>query len=456
MSETTIDPARVAPAPAVGRPPRLGAEGPRSAAALVTVVLWASAFVGIRDAGAEISPGPLSLGRLLVASVVLGVARRRAPRGAAAARRRAAPRALQPALVRRLQRDPQHRRAATSTPARRRCSSTSGRSSSRCSPGCCCARASRGRCSRAARSRSRARSSSASATSERGVDAGWGAVLCLAAAAAYAGGVVAQKPLLERTSALQITFLACAIASVACLPFAPDLVHDVRGASRPGRRLDRLPRRVPDRARVHDLGLRAAPHDRRPDGRDDVPRPAGRGRARVGAPGRDAARRSPSRAARCASPGSSSRGAARSSGAAAGARTLRSAARRAPSLAHRRALLDRHVATVVPRLHEPGRDRRGPPSRAMRRSTAARTANAIAPSVPQGLVAVLARADVRLGQPVEPDAPQRVDQQGDLDAVARGERERAEQVAARRGLARERLGEARERREVEVQRAAGP
>jgi drug/metabolite transporter (DMT)-like permease len=69
------------------------------------------------------------------------------------------------------------------------------------------------------------------ATSERGVDAGWGAALCLAAAAAYAGGVVAQKPLLERTSALQVTFLACAIATVVCLPFAPDLVHDVRGAS---------------------------------------------------------------------------------------------------------------------------------------------------------------------------------------------------------------------------------
>ena len=55
--------------------------------------------------------------------------------------------------------------------------------------------------------------------------------MCLAAAAAYAGGVVAQKPLLERTSALQVTFLACAIATVACLPFAPDLVHDARGAS---------------------------------------------------------------------------------------------------------------------------------------------------------------------------------------------------------------------------------
>ena len=42
-------------------------------AALVTVTLWASAFVGIRDAGRELSAGPLSLGRLLVAAVALGV-----------------------------------------------------------------------------------------------------------------------------------------------------------------------------------------------------------------------------------------------------------------------------------------------------------------------------------------------------------------------------------------------
>ena len=42
-------------------------------AALVTVVLWASAFVGIRAAGEDLSPGALSLGRLAVGSVLLGV-----------------------------------------------------------------------------------------------------------------------------------------------------------------------------------------------------------------------------------------------------------------------------------------------------------------------------------------------------------------------------------------------
>ena len=38
----------------------------------MTVVLWASAFVAIRHVGHEFSPGALTLGRLLVASVLLG------------------------------------------------------------------------------------------------------------------------------------------------------------------------------------------------------------------------------------------------------------------------------------------------------------------------------------------------------------------------------------------------
>jgi len=42
------------------------------AAALGTVVVWASAFVGIRSAGRSFSPGALSLGRLVVAVVALG------------------------------------------------------------------------------------------------------------------------------------------------------------------------------------------------------------------------------------------------------------------------------------------------------------------------------------------------------------------------------------------------
>lgn len=42
-------------------------------AALLTVVLWASAFVGIRALADDLSPGPFALGRLLVASAALAV-----------------------------------------------------------------------------------------------------------------------------------------------------------------------------------------------------------------------------------------------------------------------------------------------------------------------------------------------------------------------------------------------
>src|ERR1700753_1996147 len=59
-----VAPAQPEPAPSV-RQLALGA-------ALLTVCLWASAFVGIRYAGRDLGPGPLSLARLLVASAALG------------------------------------------------------------------------------------------------------------------------------------------------------------------------------------------------------------------------------------------------------------------------------------------------------------------------------------------------------------------------------------------------
>jgi drug/metabolite transporter (DMT)-like permease len=48
-------------------------QGLALAAGLVTVVFWASAFVGIRAAAVELSPGALALGRLLIASIALGL-----------------------------------------------------------------------------------------------------------------------------------------------------------------------------------------------------------------------------------------------------------------------------------------------------------------------------------------------------------------------------------------------
>ncbi len=57
-----------------------------------------------------------------------------------------------------------------------------------------------------------------------------GVVLCLVAAVTYAIGVLAQKPALRRLPVLQVTFLACAIGAVACLGFTPGLLADLATA----------------------------------------------------------------------------------------------------------------------------------------------------------------------------------------------------------------------------------
>ncbi|MBT2594163.1 DMT family transporter [Arthrobacter sp. ISL-72] len=72
-----------APAPAPQpqpQPPAPGTSGRKTpvnklgvAAVVITVVLWASAFVGIRAVGPSFSPGSLTLGRLAIAAVVLGL-----------------------------------------------------------------------------------------------------------------------------------------------------------------------------------------------------------------------------------------------------------------------------------------------------------------------------------------------------------------------------------------------
>lgn len=68
------------------------------------------------------------------------------------------------------------------------------------------------------------------AVSGKSPQGGWGAVLCIIAAAAYAGGVIAQKPTLRSASALTVTWLACTVGAVSCLPYAPELVHQLAHA----------------------------------------------------------------------------------------------------------------------------------------------------------------------------------------------------------------------------------
>jgi len=192
-------------------------------AALVTVCLWASAFVGIRSAGRALAPGPLALARLLVASLALGalVLARREPLvrrpglagvaicgvlwfGAynvalnAAERRVDAGTAsllvnIAPVLIAVLA-------AVTLREGLTR----------RLVAGCVVSFT--------------GVAVIAVATSHHGLSASWGAVLCVIAAVVYTGGVVAQKPALRHGSALSVTWLACLIGTVACLPFAPALV----------------------------------------------------------------------------------------------------------------------------------------------------------------------------------------------------------------------------------------
>ena len=58
-----------------------------------------------------------------------------------------------------------------------------------------------------------------------------GVGLCLLSAVAYAVSLVLQKPLVGRLPALQVTWAACTVGAVACLPFAGQLVGETADAS---------------------------------------------------------------------------------------------------------------------------------------------------------------------------------------------------------------------------------
>jgi drug/metabolite transporter (DMT)-like permease len=199
------------------------------AAALVTVTLWASAFVGIRSAGRDLSPGALTLCRLLVGSVALSAL--------VLARREPLPdRRTLPAIVLcgllwfgayNVLLNAAERRVDAGTAAML------------VNVGPVLIAVLAGVLLREGFPRSLLAGCAIAfagaviiglATSQQGVRAGWGAVLCLAAALAYAGGVVAQKTVLSRASPLQVTWLACTVAAIACLPFAPALVREAGSA----------------------------------------------------------------------------------------------------------------------------------------------------------------------------------------------------------------------------------
>ncbi|MEP6954910.1 MAG: DMT family transporter [Solirubrobacteraceae bacterium] len=200
------------------------------AAALTTVVLWSSAFVGVRVAGEELSPGPLTLARLLVGALVLGVVV--AARREALPPRRDVPRLVLCGLLWFGAYNVLLNAAEQRVDA--------GTAAMLVNVGPVLIAVLAGVLLREGFPRALVVGCAIAfigaiviglATRGQSVDAGLGAALCIGAAAAYAGAVVAQKPLLERTSALQVTFLACVTGAVACLPFAPALVREAGHAS---------------------------------------------------------------------------------------------------------------------------------------------------------------------------------------------------------------------------------
>ena len=201
-------------------------------AAVTTVVLWSSAFVAIRHLGHDVSPGALSLGRLVVGSVLLGallLARPRASRWVRPTRRDRVALLVCGVLwfgVYNVALNAAELRVDAGTAAMLvnigplLIALLAGLLLGEGFPG-----------------RLLVGSLVAFAgvvvigtSSSTGTAETWGVLLCVLAAAAYAVGVVAQKPLLSRMPALQVTWLACTVGAVACLPFTPALVRDVRAA----------------------------------------------------------------------------------------------------------------------------------------------------------------------------------------------------------------------------------
>ncbi len=201
------------------------------AAVLVTVLAWSSAFVAIRWVGESYAPGPLSLGRLLVGSVVLGLMVHLRGGWVRPTRREWALLALcgvawfavyNVALNAAEQRIDAGTTAMLVNVGPVLIALLAGWLLREGFPG----RLMIGATVALAGTMLIGFASRTAA----GPDV-LGVVLALVAAVTYAIGVVAQKPVVRRLPALQVTWLACTIGAVACLPFAPGLVADITEAS---------------------------------------------------------------------------------------------------------------------------------------------------------------------------------------------------------------------------------
>ncbi|MEU9468810.1 DMT family transporter [Streptomyces avermitilis] len=209
--------------------PRRRADLLAAGAATVTVVLWASAFVSIRSAGAAYSPGALALGRLLSGVLVLGVIC--VVRGEGLP-----PRAAWPGIVISgllwfgcymvvLNWGEQQVDAGTAALVVNIGPILIALLGARLLGDALPPRLLAGM----AVSFAGAVAVGLSLSGEGGSSV-LGVVLCLLAAAGYAGGVVAQKPALGSASALQVTTFGCLVGAVGCLPFAGQLAHEAADA----------------------------------------------------------------------------------------------------------------------------------------------------------------------------------------------------------------------------------
>jgi drug/metabolite transporter (DMT)-like permease len=198
------------------------------AAAGVTLLLWASAFVAIRHLGHDVPPGALSLARLLIGAGVLGVFVYRRPR-----------------------RWPQRRDwpllllcgvawfgiyNLTLNAAERRIDAGTSALIVQVGPIIVALLATVFLGERMSRWLliGMAVGFVGVVVIARGSSSGHGdllgVTLAIVAAVTYAIGVLAQKPLVGRLPGLEITFLACLIGAVTCLPWSGQLVDSVRDA----------------------------------------------------------------------------------------------------------------------------------------------------------------------------------------------------------------------------------
>ncbi len=204
---------------------------PALAAALVTVVAWGSAFVGIRAAGDSLSPGAIALGRLLVCSAVLtAVALVR--RESLPARRDLFTIALFGVLWLGVYSVSLNAAEQRVDAGRRRCSINTGPILIALLAGLVLHEGfPRGLFGGLAVAFAGCVLIGV-ASAESGTRGSVGVVLCLVAAAAYAVAVILQKTVLARVSAFQATWLGCAAATIVLLPFTPTLASEAADAPR--------------------------------------------------------------------------------------------------------------------------------------------------------------------------------------------------------------------------------